>query len=196
MAFGLLGNKGMHASNGNTAASNKLLDDNFNKMSLLRNEVFVAPKALDDSSFFSLTGYIINTNGLKDTPITNEDGTASGSIRHKARILAAALKSCKADVGLITETHDHSLKSDKRFSEFKLTESVPLGGKHGTATVINSGTYKTLKEVTLKNLSATLIASNANEEIWVVAAYFPNIYVCSFCPPCIGLLLINPLVFV
>jgi hypothetical protein len=29
MAFGLLGNKGMHASNGNTAASNKLLDDHF-----------------------------------------------------------------------------------------------------------------------------------------------------------------------
>ena len=29
MAFGLLGNKGMHASNGNTAAANKLLDDHF-----------------------------------------------------------------------------------------------------------------------------------------------------------------------
>ena len=29
MAFGLLGNNGMHASNGNTAAANKLLDDHF-----------------------------------------------------------------------------------------------------------------------------------------------------------------------
>jgi hypothetical protein len=29
MAFGLLGNKGMHASNGNTAAANKLLDNHF-----------------------------------------------------------------------------------------------------------------------------------------------------------------------
>ena len=143
-------------------------------MSILRKEVFIAPKALNDSSFFSLTGYVINTNGLKDTTIANKDGTASGNTRHKARILVAALKSHKADVGLITETHDHSLKLDKRFSEFNMTESVPLGGKHGTATVINSGTYKTLKEVSHRNLAASLISDSMGEEIWVVAAYFPN----------------------
>ena len=129
-------------------------------MSILRKEVFIAPKALNDSSFFSLTGYVINTNGLKDTTIANKDGTASGNTRHKARILVAALKSHKADVGLITETHDHSLKLDKRFSEFNMTESVPLGGKHGTATVINSGTYKTLKEVSHRNLAASLISDS------------------------------------
>lgn len=143
-------------------------------MSILRNEVFIAPKALDDTIFFSITGYVINTNGLKDTPIINKEGKASGSIRHKDRILAAALKSYKADVCLITETHDQSLKLNKRFSEYNTTESVPFGGKHGTANVINNGTFETLKEFSSQNMAATYIKNEMGIELWVVSAYFPN----------------------
>ena len=82
--------------------------------------------------------------------------------------------SYKADVGLITESHNHSLKKDKRFSEYKVLESVPIGGKHSSTVITNDGTFKMLKEVTDINVTAKYIANDNGEEFWVIAAYFPN----------------------
>ena len=59
--------------------------------------------ALEDTT---LTGYVINTNGLTPTTLHGHNAFDKGRLRNKMNILRDVVMELKVDVLHITETHD------------------------------------------------------------------------------------------
>ena len=68
--------------------------------------VFHTPPPLCALEDTTLTGYVINTNGLKPTTLQGNNAFDKSRLRNKMNILGDVFMELKVDVLNITETHD------------------------------------------------------------------------------------------
>ena len=148
IAFGLLGNKGMHAYNGNMPKTIK-------RTYVPPVEPFTPPTPWN--------AYLINNNGL--APVK---GHSVNSSFNKLGFLKSLFSTWNLDVAWVTETHDYDLS--KLGTKWHVAQSRYTKGKHGTA-IISKHPISCSKEGW--NVTAAEIALEG-EKIWHVSAYFPN----------------------
>ena len=70
--------------------------------------VFYTPPPLCVSQDATLTGYVINTNGLKPTALYGDNSFDKGCLCNKMSILGDTAMKLNVDILHITETHDSS----------------------------------------------------------------------------------------
>ena len=77
---------------------------------LRKLRVFHTPPPLSVPVDATLTGYVINTNGLKPTTLYGDNAFDKGRLINKMSTLRDTVMELNIDVLHITETHDHMEK--------------------------------------------------------------------------------------
>ena len=133
--------------------------------------VFHTPPPLVVQPGTTLSGYLINTNGLKPTTIRTKCGLPSGYKRDKIRDLAEVISVGNYSIVSITETHDTNLTLWVGKEKTWDTEySTPTTGIHGTATMASLGIFARVAETNVSAIETTW----EGQDLMVITAYFPN----------------------
>ena len=74
------------------------------------NEFVPQAPNLNPKPSFSLKGFLINSNGVLDTKITDNNGTTTRYLNRKTAVIDEAARSAKWDVIHITEKHETPLE--------------------------------------------------------------------------------------
>ena len=143
----------------------------------------------ETTNIYTLTGYVINTNGLKPTTLQGNDAFDKGRLRNKMNILRDVVMELKVDVLHETETHDSVAMLSTPTDTWSCHPSTRCVKSQGAATLTRLEVSKTSSDT---NVSLVQVKWE-KETLWVITAYFPNeltgtidtvnIYVCSFWPP-------------
>ena len=129
--------------------------------------VFHTPPPLSVPQDATLTGYVINTNGLRPITLYGDDIFDKGRLHNKMSILRDMVMELNIDVLHITETHEYMEK---------LTTPTDTWSCHSSTSGI-----KSQGAATFTRLGVTEASSNANVSQEQVT--WEKIYVCSFWPP-------------
>ena len=132
--------------------------------------VYHTPPPLSVPRDATLTGYVINTNGLMPVTLHGDDAFDKGRLCNKMSILRDTVMELNIDVLHISETHD---------SKETLTTPTDTWSCHSSVKGI-----KTQGAATFSRLEVTEATSDTNvsqvqilwekEKVWLITAYFPN----------------------
>ena len=118
----------------------------------------------------SFSAYLINTNGLNPTkarPLTEGSPTVK---LNKIKLLKDRVVKWRLNALLITETHNLNPVKMGPLQDWHSTLSTPVGSKHGTVVVSRDPPRTPINHT---NVAASQL-SWEGQEIWLIAAYFPN----------------------
>ena len=132
--------------------------------------VFHTPPPLRVPEDATLTGYVINTNGLNPVTLYGDDPYDKGRLCNKLGILRDTVTELNIDVLHITETHD---------TPVSLTTPTDTWSCHSSAKGIKSQGAATLTRLVASEATSdtnvTLVQVAWEKElVWLVTAYFPN----------------------
>ena len=132
--------------------------------------VFHTPPPLSVPQDATLTGYVINTNGLRPVTLYGDDIFDKGRLHNKMSILRDTVMELNIDVLHITETHDYMEK---------LTTPADTWSCHSSTSGIKSQGAATFTHLDVTNASSDTNVSLVQvtwkkETVWLVTAYFPN----------------------
>ena len=132
--------------------------------------VFHTPPPLCVPQDATLTGYVINTNGLKPTTLYGDDSFDKGRLRNKINILRDTIMEYNVDVLHVTETHDTTAV---------LTTPTDVWSCHASTAGVKSQGAATMSKLMVKEASGDTNVSQIQvswekEVVWMITAYFPN----------------------
>ena len=132
--------------------------------------VFVTPPPLTVPTDTTLSGYVINTNGLRPTTIHGAGPHDAGRLNKKMSILRDLASELKLDVLHVTESHDHQEDLTTPSDKWSCHRSVPGIKSQGAAsfTRLNVTKGSSATNVTMVEIQWE------KEAITCVTAYFPN----------------------
>ena len=132
--------------------------------------MFHSPPPLSVPEDASLTGYVINTNGLRPTKLHGDNVFDQGCLNNKMNILRDIVMELGIDVLHITKTHNckESLTTPSNTWSCHLSDE---GNKSHKAT--------TFTRIAIKGATSDMKVSQVKviwekEAIWLITAYFPN----------------------
>ena len=132
--------------------------------------VFHTPPPLCALEETTLTGYVINTNGLKPTTLHGNSAFDKDSLHNKMNILWDIVMELKVDVLHITETHDSTATLSTPTDTWSCHPSTRGIKSQGAATLTRLEVSKTSSDT---NVSLVQVKWE-KETLWVITAYFPN----------------------
>ena len=132
--------------------------------------VFHTPPPLCVPQDATLTGYVINTNGLTPTTLYGDDSFDKGRLRNKINILRDTIMEYNVDVLHVTETHDTTAV---------LTTPTDVWSCHASTAGVKSQGAATMSKLMVKEASGDTNVSQIQvswekEVVWMITAYFPN----------------------
>ena len=118
----------------------------------------------------SLTGYVINTNGLKPVRINGDNAFDQGCLYSKMNVLHDTVMLLGIDVLHITETHD-SRENFSNPSDTWSRHSSEEGNKsQGAATFTRMATEGASSDINVLQVKVLW----EGKAMWLITAYFPN----------------------
>jgi hypothetical protein len=120
---------------------------------------------------FAFTGYLINTNGLKETNIISGLNNESHIKANKLKALADVIYTNNVNIAHIVETHNYSPSNESSLNSSAVINSKPdTGSKGGTANI--HVRHESIEDYNSINMSASKILIN-DQPVWLITAYFP-----------------------
>ena len=123
----------------------------------------------------SLTGYVINTNGLKPVRINGDNAFDQGRLCSKMNVLRDTVMELGIDVLHITETHDSREKFSTPYDTWSCHSSEEGNKSQGAATFTRIATEGASSDINVLQVKVLW----ESEAMWLITAYFLNDLQCT-----------------